>query len=266
MNQPIVYAIVAMVCYSFSDFVYKQAATAGIRADATIFLLRSVAGGQASVLIPIAQMGFVTAPLGMFILRERVTVPQGYRSDYGPGCLGSAGRKLRVYPRRRVRVCGYREPASPTKCEKSTGDVFLVNERPMMLRDDKDDRARRRVVARNVLGEPLEICSFKPMTGFYRDGCCNTGREDTGSHTVCVVMTAAFLEFSKSGGNDLSTPVPEFGFPGLTPGDRWCLCAPRWQEAFEANQAPRVVLRATHEGALAYGSLADLKRFAVDLA
>jgi len=135
-----------------------------------------------------------------------------------------------------------------------------------MLRDDKDDRARRRVVARNVLGEPLEICSFKPMTGFYRDGCCNTGREDTGSHTVCVVMTAAFLEFSKSGGNDLSTPVPEFGFPGLTPGDRWCLCAPRWQEAFEANQAPRVVLRATHEGALAYGSLADLKRFAVDLA
>jgi uncharacterized protein (DUF2237 family) len=79
---------------------------------------------------------------------------------------------------------------------------------------------------------------MRPMTGFHRDGCCNTGREDVGSHTVCAVMTAAFLDFSKSRGNDLSTPVPELGFPGLKPGDRWCLCAPRWQEAFEANQAP----------------------------
>ena len=108
-----------------------------------------------------------------------------------------------------------------------------------MLRDDRNDGGRRRqLAARNVLGEPLEICSIKPMTGFYRDGCCNTGREDVGSHTVCVVMTSAFLEFSKSRGNDLSTPVPEFGFPGLQPGDRWCLCAPRWQEALEAG-APR---------------------------
>jgi uncharacterized protein len=104
------------------------------------------------------------------------------------------------------------------------------------------------------------------MTGFYRDGCCNTGREDVGSHTVCTVMASAFLEFSKSRGNDLSTPVPEVGFPGLKPGDRWCLCAPRWQEAYEAGQAPRVVLRATHEGALVYCALASLKRFAVDLA
>ena len=135
-----------------------------------------------------------------------------------------------------------------------------------MLRDDSANGGGRRLTPRNVLGEPLEICSIKPMTGFYRDGCCNTGREDVGSHTVCVVMTAAFLEFSKSHGNDLSTPVPEFGFPGLQPGDRWCLCAPRWQEAFEANQAPRVVLRATHQGALAHCALADLKRFAVDLA
>jgi uncharacterized protein (DUF2237 family) len=103
------------------------------------------------------------------------------------------------------------------------------------------------------------------MTGFFRDGCCDTGREDVGSHTVCVVITAAFLAFSKSSGNDLSTPVPEFGFRGLKPGDRWCLCAPRWQEALEAGQAPRVVLRATHEGALDHCSLADLKRFAVDL-
>ena len=99
-----------------------------------------------------------------------------------------------------------------------------------------------------------------------RDGCCNTGVDDVGSHTVCVVATAGFLEFSKSRGNDLSTPLPAYGFAGLKPGDRWCLCAPRWQEAFEAGQAPRVVLRATHEGALSYCSLADLKRFAIDLA
>jgi uncharacterized protein len=135
-----------------------------------------------------------------------------------------------------------------------------------MLRDDGNGGSRRPAVGRNVLGEPLDICSIKPMTGFYRDGCCNTGAEDVGSHTVCAVMTAGFLQFSKSQGNDLSTPVPEFGFPGLKPGDRWCLCAPRWQEAFEANHAPRVVLRATHEGALSYCSLTDLKRFAVDLA
>jgi uncharacterized protein len=104
------------------------------------------------------------------------------------------------------------------------------------------------------------------MTGFYRDGCCNTGQEDVGSHTICAVMTAEFLAFSKSRGNDLSTPVPEFGFPGLKPADRWCLCAPRWQEAFEANKAPRVVLRATHVGAVTYCKLADPKRLAVDLA
>jgi uncharacterized protein (DUF2237 family) len=134
-----------------------------------------------------------------------------------------------------------------------------------MLRDDRAGGRRRPVPARNVLGEALEICSIKPMTGFYRDGCCSTGAEDVGSHTVCAVMTADFLEFSKSHGNDLSTPMPELGFPGLKPGDRWCLCAPRWQEALEANRAPRVVLRATHEGALTYCALADLKRLAVDL-
>lgn len=129
-----------------------------------------------------------------------------------------------------------------------------------MLRDDRDNGGRR-LAPRNVLGAPLEICSIKPMSGFYRDGCCDTGSEDIGSHTVCAVMTSEFLDFSKSRGNDLSTPVPELGFPGLKPGDRWCLCAP---EAFEASQAPRVVLRATHEAALAYCSLADLKRFAID--
>jgi uncharacterized protein (DUF2237 family) len=92
-----------------------------------------------------------------------------------------------------------------------------------VLRDDSSNGGGRPSAARNVLGEPLEICSIKPMTGFYRDVCCNTGQEDVGSHTVCVVMTAAFLEFSKSRGNDLSTPMPEFGFAGLKPGDRWCL-------------------------------------------
>jgi len=135
-----------------------------------------------------------------------------------------------------------------------------------MLRDDSGNGGGRPSVPRNVLGDRLEVCSMNPMTGFFRDGCCDTSREDIGSHTVCAIMTAAILEFSKSRGNDLSTPIPEFGFPGLRPGDRWCLCAPRWQEALEAGQAPRVVLRATHEGALGHCSLADLKRFAVDLA
>jgi len=123
----------------------------------------------------------------------------------------------------------------------------------------------RKRPSRNVLGGVLENCSLKPMTGFFRNGCCDTSAEDVGSHTVCVVMTAEFLAFSKSSGNDLSTPMPEYGFPGLVPGDRWCLCAPRWQEALEADSAPRVVLRATHEGALAYCDLPDLKRYAIDL-
>ena len=134
-----------------------------------------------------------------------------------------------------------------------------------MPRDDAEG-GRRKKPSRNVLGEPLESCSLKPVTGFFRNGCCDTSREDAGSHTVCAVMTADFLAFSKAQGNDLSTPMPEYGFPGLKPGDRWCLCAPRWQEAFAAGQAPRVALRATHEGALDHCALADLKRFAFDLA
>jgi len=103
------------------------------------------------------------------------------------------------------------------------------------------------------------------MTGFFRNGCCETSPEDVGSHTVCAVMTAEFLAFSKAQGNDLSTPRPEFGFAGLKPGDRWCLCAPRWQEAMEAGAAPQVVLKSTEEGALRWCALADLTRFAVDL-
>ena len=119
--------------------------------------------------------------------------------------------------------------------------------------------------SRNVLGGTLLLCSTRPMTGFFRDGCCNTGPQDRGSHTVCMVATEEFLAYSKRAGNDLSTPMPEYGFPGLSPGDRWCLCAPRWQEAFEAGAAPKVVLAATHEGALEHTALADLKKFAVDL-
>jgi uncharacterized protein (DUF2237 family) len=127
------------------------------------------------------------------------------------------------------------------------------------------DMSEQQRPARNVLGGTLQMCSAKPVTGFFRDGCCNTAPSDAGSHTVCALMTAEFLAYSKQSGNDLSTPMPEFGFPGLTPGDRWCLCAPRWQQAFAAGQAPKVVLTATHEGALEHCALADLKKHAVDL-
>ena len=118
---------------------------------------------------------------------------------------------------------------------------------------------------RNVLGEALRECSQRPVTGFFRTGCCETSAADVGAHVVCAEMTADFLLFSKSRGNDLSTPVPDFGFPGLKPGDRWCLCAARWREAFDAGAAPRVVLAATHERALEYVALDDLKRYALDL-
>ena len=118
----------------------------------------------------------------------------------------------------------------------------------------------------NVVGGQLLPCSTDPVTGFYRNGCCDTGSEDTGVHTVCAVVTAEFLEFSARAGNDLTTPRPEFGFPGLRPGDRWCLCAARWREALEAGSAPRVVLAATHEATLEIVALKDLKRYAIDLA
>jgi len=119
---------------------------------------------------------------------------------------------------------------------------------------------------KNVFGEPLKGCSDRPVTGFYRTGCCHTGPEDFGLHTVCVEVTADFLAFSKSRGNDLSTPQPDFGFPGLQPGDRWCLCAARWREALEAGSPPRVVLAATHEATLEIVDLEELKRYAIDLA
>jgi uncharacterized protein (DUF2237 family) len=117
--------------------------------------------------------------------------------------------------------------------------------------------------ARNVLGTDLVPCSLDPVTGFYRNGCCETGPEDVGLHTVCAVMTAEFLAFSKAAGNDLSTPLAEYGFPGLKPGDRWCLCAPRWKEALDAGMAPQVVLESTHEETLAIVPLGVLKDYAV---
>jgi uncharacterized protein (DUF2237 family) len=120
-------------------------------------------------------------------------------------------------------------------------------------------------MARNVLGGKLEICGTDPMTGFYRTGRCDTGREDLGLHCVCAEMTAEFLAFSKARGNDLSTPHPDFGFRGLVPGDRWCLCVTRWKEALEAGAAPPVVLAATHMSSLEFVSLEDLQRHAVDL-
>jgi uncharacterized protein len=115
----------------------------------------------------------------------------------------------------------------------------------------------------NVLGDPLSACCFDPMTGYFRDGFCHTIDEDHGSHTVCAVMTDAFLAFSKSQGNDLSTPRPEFGFPGLKAGDKWCVCVSRWEEAFVVGKAPKVVLEATHERALEVVDLAELRAHAV---
>ena len=142
---------------------------------------------------------------------------------------------------------------------------------PTAADDDRgisDDERLRRVwwngaVAKNVLGGDLQPCGMDPLTGFYRDGCCNTGAEDRGVHTVCVIATAEFLEFSTSRGNDLTTPMPGHSFPGLRPGDRWCLCAQRWQEALDEGAAPEVVLEATHASTLEWVSLEDLRRHAV---
>lgn len=117
----------------------------------------------------------------------------------------------------------------------------------------------------NVFEETLSECNREPVTGFFRDGCCNTSDEDVGSHTICVSLTEAFLQFSKSNGNDLSTPRPEFDFPGLKAGQRWCLCAARWLEAHEADAAPKVYLTATHRRALEIVPLSLLRQHAVDL-
>lgn len=118
--------------------------------------------------------------------------------------------------------------------------------------------------SQNVLGQPLETCSDDPVTGFYRNGCCDTSDADQGSHTVCAVLTEGFLAFSKAQGNDLSTPRPEFGFPGLNPGDQWCLCAGRFLEAHAAGKAPRVKLTATHRRALEIVPLDVLREYALE--
>lgn len=117
---------------------------------------------------------------------------------------------------------------------------------------------------KNVLGGELEMCCGDPMTGFYRDGFCRTGIDDTGRHTVCIVATSDFLAFSKAVGNDLSTPMPQYAFPGIVEGDQWCLCMLRWREALDAGAAPQVILKATHEAALTVVSLEDLKNHAID--
>ena len=119
--------------------------------------------------------------------------------------------------------------------------------------------AARPANARNVLGGELAPCSVDPLTGFYRDGDCNTGPQDRGSHTICARVTQEFLEYGRAQGNDLMTPAPQYGFPGLKDGDQWCVCAARWQEAFEAGVAPPVVLEATHESALRVVRLEDLE-------
>jgi len=118
--------------------------------------------------------------------------------------------------------------------------------------------------AKNVLGTELETCSMDPVTGFYRDGCCNTGGSDMGLHTVCIEVTADFLKFSKQQGNDLSTPFPQYEFPGLQPGDRWCLCVERWKEALEAGMAPHVKLDACHISTLEFVDLEDLQQYAIE--
>ena len=119
-------------------------------------------------------------------------------------------------------------------------------------------------MAHNVLGGELQPCSTDPLTGFYRNGCCDTGGEDTGVHTVCVRLTEEFLAFNREVGNDLSTPRPEYGFAGLKPGDQWCLCASRWAEALAAGRAPEVVLEATHAHTLEWVDLKDLRQHSVE--
>ena len=131
--------------------------------------------------------------------------------------------------------------------------------------DNTFEKPQRPQKQLNVLETDLEVCGTDPMTGFYRDGCCNTGNEDHGTHTVCVVVTDEFLKFSKSTGNDLSTPVPQYGFDGLSAGDSWCLCALRWEEARIAGYAPRVKLTATNKTTLNYVTLEDLKEHQIDL-
>lgn len=133
-----------------------------------------------------------------------------------------------------------------------------------MSTKDAVNGSAKRTTSRNVLGGELQPCGTDPMTGFYRDGCCETGPQDLGSHTVCALVTKEFLAFTASRGNDLGTPRPEFNFPGLKPGDRWCLCVARWEEARQAGVAPSVVLEATHEKALGITTIEHLRAASTD--
>ncbi len=142
-------------------------------------------------------------------------------------------------------------------CILAPGAMGQQCERPSEeSRMEKEEKTE----SKNVLGQPLQQCGCNPMTGFYRDGFCETGARDLGSHTVCAVMTEEFLTFTKKRGNNLSTPAPQFNFPGLKSGDRWCLCVSRWKEAYDAGVAPPVILEATHERALGVASLEELRR------
>ncbi len=144
----------------------------------------------------------------------------------------------------------------------SLSSVFVEARRSEEIRPSENPHVR---TAKNVIGSELQACSLTPPTGFYRDGCCNTGATDSGLHLVCAEMTAEFLDFSRQRGNDLMTPNPLMNFPGLKPGDRWCLCVQRWQEALRAGLAPPIVLTATHISALEFVSLEELEAHAVDL-
>lgn len=140
-------------------------------------------------------------------------------------------------------------------CSLAALVIVFIQFNYFSMRTEKD--------AKNVLGTKLESCCTDPMTGYYRDGSCHTGLDDTGSHVVCAIMTREFLDYTKSRGNDLCTPLPAYNFPGLNPGDKWCLCALRWKEAMQAGKAPKVELSATHEKALQFVSLKELKQHAV---
>jgi uncharacterized protein (DUF2237 family) len=152
------------------------------------------------------------------------------------------------------------EREDDARCAGLTRAATPPEETPMTTQDPT-----AREASRNVLGTRLEPCSLDPLTGFYRDGCCETGPQDTGRHVVCAQVTEAFLNFSRSRGNDLITPRPDYRFPGLKPGDRWCLCASRWREALDAGLAPPIYLKSTHEAALRYVTLEQLHAHALDL-
>lgn len=141
-------------------------------------------------------------------------------------------------------------------CSLAALSILVIQFNHFSMRTEKE--------VKNVLGTTLESCCTDPMTGYYRDGSCHTGSDDLGSHVVCAIMTRAFLDYTKACGNDLCTPIPGYNFPGLNPGDKWCLCALRWKEAMKAGKAPKVNLAATHEKALQFISLEELKQYSVD--